>query len=158
MYYDRVKKIKFVHPLNLIEYNKKEAQEIIEKEFDWQNYGGKHYENVFTRFYQGHILPKNSMHKRKSHLSMLICDSQMAKKEAQKLLASSPPYPSELLERDDRIFFCKKLKLSLDKFDEYINSPEVSHRKFKSDLDIYDFFRPIYQLIKKGLKLNIFKS
>ena len=159
MYYDRVKKIKFVHPLNLIEYNKKEAQEIIEKEFDWQNYGGKHYENLFTRFYQGHILPKKfNVDKRKSHLSMLICDNQMTKKEAQKLLAGSPPYPSELLERDDRIFFCKKLKLSLDKFDEYMNSPEVSHRKFKSDLDIYDFFRPIYQLIKKVLKLNIFKS
>lgn len=159
MYYNRVKKIRFVHPLNLIEYNKKEAQEIIEKEFDWQNYGGKHYENVFTRFYQGHILPKKfNVDKRKSHLSMLICDNQMTKEETQKLLFSSPPYPSELLERDDRIFFCKKLKLTPDEFDEYMNSPEVSHRKFKSDLDIYDFFRPIYRILKKVLNLNIFKS
>lgn len=159
MYYDRIKRIKFVHPLNLIEYNKKEAREIIERVFDWKDYGGKHYENVFTRFYQGHILPKKfKVDKRKSHLSMLICDNQMSKDEALTLLNSSPLYPSELLERDDKIFFCKKLKLSLDEFDEYMKSLEISHRKFKSDLDIYDLFRPIYRPLKKVLKLNIFKS
>ncbi len=101
---------------------------------------------------------KFKVDKRKSHLSMLICDNQMSRDEALILFNGSRPYPSELLERDDKIFFCKKLKLSFDEFDVYMNSCEVDHRKFKSDLDIYDFFRPIYQLLKKILKLNIFKS
>ena len=147
MYYDRIKRIKFIHPLNLIEYTKKEARKIIEREFDWKNY------------YQGHVLPKKfKVDKRNSHLSMLICDNQMSRDEALTLLNGSRPYPSELLERGDKIFFCKKLKLSFNEFDAYINACEVIHRKFKSDLDIYDFFRPVYQKLKKVLKLNIFNS
>ena len=73
IFYDKIKKIKFLYPLDLIDYNKKNAREIINKEFNWQDYGGKHYENVFTRFYQGYILPNKFNVDKKIHLSMLIC-------------------------------------------------------------------------------------
>ena len=158
MYYDRILKIKFAYPLNLIDYNKKEARIIIEKEFDWKNYGGKHYENVFTRFYQGYILPKKfNVDKRKSHLSMLICSNQISKSEANSILRDQAPYPSNLLERDDKLFFCKKMKLSLTELNEYISKKEVLHRKFKSDLDFYDFFRPLYRILKKLFQVKVFK-
>ena len=158
IYYDKIKKIKFLYPLDLINYNKKNAREIIEKEFNWRDYGGKHYENVFTRFYQGYILPnKFNIDKRKSHFSMLICSNQITKKDAEEEIEKNPPYSSGLLKRDDKIFFCKKLKISLKEFDSYIKSPEVSHRKFKSDLDYYDFFKPLYKFLKKWLKFKIFR-
>ena len=47
-----------IMPLNFITYNKEEAKSLIKSEFNWVDYGGKHYESVFTRFYQGYILPE----------------------------------------------------------------------------------------------------
>ena len=159
IWYDRISKIKFVHPLDYFDYNKQDAKQIIEKEYDWKDYGGKHYENVFTRFYQGHILTlKFNIDKRISHLSMLICSDQITKEEALHILFSSSPYPNSILERDDELFFCKKLQLSKSEFDSYMSSQEVSHRKYKSDLDWYDFLRPIYRFFKKIFGLQVFKN
>lgn len=159
IWYDRISKIKFVHPLDYFDYNKQYAKQIIEKEYDWKDYGGKHYENVFTRFYQGHILPlKFNIDKRISHLSMLICSNQITKEEALHILFSSSPYPNSILERDDELFFCKKLQLSKSEFDSYMSSQEVSHRKYKSDLDWYDFLRPTYRFFKKIFGLHVFKN
>lgn len=153
-YYERIKKIRTVYILDYIDYNKSEAKKIIQSEFNWKDYGGKHYENVFTRFYQGHILPKKfNVDKRISHLSMLICSGQISKVAALKEL-QEPVYASPLLERDDRVFFCKKLQLSADEFDAYLKRPRRSHRDFKSSLDIYDFFRPAYRFVKRLLRLS----
>jgi N-acetyl sugar amidotransferase len=157
-YYTRYKKLQFVFPLNYIDYNKEEAKRIIEKNYDWVDYGGKHYESVFTRFYQGYILPKKfNVDKRKSHLSMLICSKQLTKKEALIELNSQEPYPNKILERDDLRFFQKKLKLTEEEFKLYMLSPGVSHRTYKSDLDYYDLLRPAYRFLKKTLGLNWFR-
>jgi len=46
---------------------------VIDK-YGWEDYGGKHYESMYTRFYQGWILPhKFGYDKRRMHLSTLIC-------------------------------------------------------------------------------------
>ena len=48
--------------------------------YGWEDYGGKHYESVYTRFYQGWILPhKFGYDKRRMHLSTLICSGQMTR-------------------------------------------------------------------------------
>ena len=57
-YYLKIKGLKTYAPLNWIEYDKKKVKEFIQKELGWRDYGGKHYENIFTRFYQGYILFK----------------------------------------------------------------------------------------------------
>lgn len=150
-YYDRIKKVKTIYILDYIDYNKLEAQTIIKSEFNWKDYGGKHYENIFTRFYQGHILPiKFNVDKRVSHLSMLICSGQLSKEDAL-IKLQEPMYPSKLMERHDKIFFCKKLQLTESEFEAYLKRPRQSHRKFKSSLDIYDFLRPAYRFLKKML-------
>jgi len=71
-YYQQVKKIESIPLLNYLPYNKKDAKELITQELGWRDYGGKHYESVFTRFYQGYILPRKfHIDKRKAHLSVL---------------------------------------------------------------------------------------
>ncbi len=61
---------KWVLLLNYVDYHKKEAIKILERELGWRYYGGKHFESIYTRFYQGYILPKKfGYDKRKSHLS-----------------------------------------------------------------------------------------
>ena len=47
-----LKKIKKIRPFWYIKYNKEEAQAFLQKEFDWQYYGGHHLENRMTAFWE----------------------------------------------------------------------------------------------------------
>jgi len=116
LFYSWVKKIQTVALLNYMPYNKNEVKKTIIKELDWKDYGGKHYESIFTRFYQGYILPvKFNIDKRKAHLSTLIFSGQITKKQALMQL-ESPIYDNEQLQAD-LDFVLKKLDLSNEEFD-----------------------------------------
>ena len=43
--------------LDYFDYNKVDAIELLKNKYDFKPYPYKHYESVFTRFYQGYILP-----------------------------------------------------------------------------------------------------
>jgi len=150
---DKFSKFKTLNFLNTPLYSKSEAKKIITEFFNWKDYGGKHYENLFTRLYQGYILPeKFKVDKRKSHLSMLICNGEMTRGEALAELQSEDPYPDKILLRDDIIFFNKKLEMSDEELNQYLKRPEKSHRAYKSILDYYEKMRPIKRLINKFYK------
>ena len=107
--------------LNYIDFNKMEAMEIMKRELKWTPYGGKHYESIYTRFYQGYILPKKfGFDKRRSHLSCLIANGRITRDEA--LAEIQKPALSEEMEREDRAFVAKKLGLSDAEFDEIMNA------------------------------------
>ena len=57
-YYQNVKGVQSVSILDYAVYNKQAVKDIIQKELGWKDYGGKHYESIWTRFYQGYVLPK----------------------------------------------------------------------------------------------------
>ena len=106
--------------LNYLNYDKKKAKQEIMTELQWRDYGGKHYESIFTRFYQGYILPvKFNADKRKSHLSNLIFSGQMTKQEALEEL-KKPIYPPEQL-AIDKPFVLKKLGFTEEDFENYMN-------------------------------------
>lgn len=123
--------------LNYYQYNKIEAKRIIIEKLGWRDYGGKHYESVFTRFYQGFILPRKfKIDKRKAHLSNLIFSGQMTKAEALEEL-KKPIYPIELLETDYE-FVIKKLGFTREAFEAYLNAPPVSHRNYALSISLFD--------------------
>ncbi len=153
-YITRLKKIQFQYPLNWFEYNKEIAKKELEETFKWIDYGGKHHENLFTQFYQEVILPKKfKVYKNIAHLSMLICSGQLSKDQATIELNNKTKIPSAAKE-----YFLKKLNISNKQFDDYVNSPAIDHRNFKSDLDIYDRFKPIYRFCKKIIGFSWFKG
>lgn len=126
-----VRGAKSVSLLNFLPYSKGEAMKTLERELGWQYYGGKHYESVFTKFYQAHILPgKFRVDKRRIHLSDLIMNGEINREDALSELAK-PIYESLQLEQD-RDYVCKKLAFSKDEFQAYMNAPEVSHYMFPS--------------------------
>ena len=87
---------------------------------------GKHYESVFTKFYQAHILPeKFNIDKRKVHLSALIRTNQITRNEALKKL-DEPLYDEDEFSRDLK-FVCKKLDFTENEFKEILDSDPVSH-------------------------------
>jgi hypothetical protein len=124
----------------------------ISDELDWRDYGGKHYESVWTRFYQGYILPvKFGVDKRKAHLSDLIFSGQITKEHALKEL-ENPIYNPNLL-AEDYNFILKKLGLSISEFEAIMDLKPKPHSDYaieKSVWDNYLLLKPI-KAIKKAL-------
>ena len=132
VYYSGILKLIPVSILNYVPYNKEQVKELITKELDWRDYGGKHYESVFTKFYQAYILPqKFKIDKRKAHLSTLICSGQLTKEEALAEL-EKPLYVANELKSDTE-YVLKKLGLSADEFAAIMQLPIRSHQEFKTD-------------------------
>lgn len=141
---------KVIKPLNYINFNKAEAKRALIEKLDWRDYGGKHYESVFTKFYQAHILPtKFHVDKRRAHLSSLINSGQITREQALKELEKPLYDPKEL--KEDMEFVLKKLNFTQEEFNKYISTPPVSHLAYKSDQKIYDFMRTAQDwLIRMG--------
>jgi N-acetyl sugar amidotransferase len=74
IYYKFIKRIKYVYPLNYINYDKDEARKFLKKEFDWEDYGGKHHESKITGFWQSYAMPKkyNMDYRRATYSSQII--------------------------------------------------------------------------------------
>lgn len=111
--------IKRVAPLNLVNYDKDTAPQFLNEKFGWQKYENKHYENIFTRFYEGYYLPyKFGYDKRKCYFSNLILTGKMTRQEALSSLEKNPYSEEEMLE--DKAFIAEKLGISVAEFDEII--------------------------------------
>ena len=145
---NKIYKIEVIDLLNYINYNKEKAKKTIQNEFKWRDYGGKHFESIFTRFYQGYILPKKfGIDKRKSHYSTLICANQISREKAL-LEIQKPIYESDFLLKADIEYFLKKMKFSEEEFEKYLKTTRVSHLEYKS---IVHFINKLV-LLKKILK------
>jgi N-acetyl sugar amidotransferase len=117
--------------LNYIDFNKMEAMEIMKRELSWTPYGGKHYESIYTRFYQGYILPKKfGFDKRRSHLSCLVNNGRITR--AQALAEIQQPSLSEEMERQDRAFVVKKLGLAEAEFEAIMAAPRKTFWDYPS--------------------------
>lgn len=150
-YYLRFKKLEFISPINWAPYNKEQVKNIITKEIGWEDYGGKHHESIFTKFYQNYILPqKFKIDKRKAHLSNLICSGQMSKEEAVKELALPIYDPKELIA--DKEYVIKKLGFTLNEFNAIMQEVPKSHTDFMIEGPIGNHF-PILKPVKAIYKL-----
>lgn len=145
IYYSQVRGIKISPILNYVNYNKSEAMEIIERKLGWVNYGGKHYESIYTRFFQSYILPvKFNIDKRKAHLSTLINSGQMNKDEA--LLELTKPIIDPKLLSDDKEYVIKKFGLTLDEFESLMKLPPKNFLDYKN---IYNLFERLKRYRKR---------
>lgn len=132
VYYSAVLRLTPISILNYVPYNKQEVKELITRELGWRDYGGKHYESIFTKFYQAYILPeKFKIDKRKAHLSTLICSGQMTRGEALKEM-EQPLYPEADL-KQDKEYVLKKLGLDEAAFTAIMQAPIHKHEDFKTD-------------------------
>jgi len=155
VYYSAVLRLNPVSILNYVPYNKNQVKETIQRELGWRDYGGKHYESQFTKFYQAYILPeKFHIDKRKAHLSTLICSGQMTKEEAIKELEKPLYDPTQL--KSDKEYVMKKFGLSPDEFEKIMHLPVKKHSAFKSDRKLKE--RYMNMLIKTAPVRNSIKK
>ena len=121
----------WTHILNYADYNKREAKAILAREVGWVDYGGKHHESIYTRFYQGYILlRKFGFDKRKAHFSSLICSGQMKRADALCEL-EQPPYPIAEQEAD-KAYVIKKLQLTDAEFEAIMRRQPLRYTDYPS--------------------------
>lgn len=130
-YYRRLLTLRRVDILNYLDYNKQEAMQLLQNELGWKYYGGKHHESIYTRFYQGYILPaKFGYDKRRSHLSSQICSGELTRDQA--LVELQKPAYAPSLQEEDREYVAKKLGTSDAEFDVIMNLPRKSYWDYPS--------------------------
>ncbi|MEN6460586.1 MAG: N-acetyl sugar amidotransferase [Syntrophomonas sp.] len=131
VYYRYFKGVKVFRLLNMVPYEKVQATSELEKRFGWQQYGNKHYDNIFTRFFEGYWLPKKfGYDKRRCYLSTLVLTGQMTRKEALDIL-EEPPY-EEALAMQDMEFISNKLDITTEEFLEMMQGPNKTFRDYKN--------------------------
>jgi N-acetyl sugar amidotransferase len=139
--------------LDYIDYVKSDAVAILQRDLGWRSYGGKHHENIYTRWYQGWFLPTRfGYDKRKTHLSSLICSGQVTREQALHELRQ-PPYDVDL-QRNDTEYVIKKLGLTGDSFRAIMEAPKRTFHDFASYASFregwpYQAARRVYRLGKR---------
>lgn len=129
-YYFREKQ-EWFYLLDYIDYNKDEAKKLLIEKYSWRDYGGKHYESFYTRFYQSYILPtKFGFDKRKMHLSNLIVSGQITREEALTAL-KEPLFDEDQIKRDIE-YFCEKMDISEDEFQKIMSLPPKTFDDYPS--------------------------
>ena len=131
IYYRYFKGLRVIHPLNMVPYHKEEAIKILKEKFGWQAYANKHYENIYTRFYEGYWLPKKfGYDKRKCYFSSLILTEQMTREEAVNALAEQPY--DEKIAMQDLDYISQKLEISKEEIIELMQGPNKTFRDYKN--------------------------
>jgi N-acetyl sugar amidotransferase len=124
-----VRGVRTVSILNYADYDKSHAMKVLQEDLGWVYYGGKHYESVYTRFWQGYVLPRKfGVDKRFGHVSDLIRSGQLSRPQALDEMRS-PPYPADLQEQD-RDYVIKKLGITEAQFEAFMSLPPRSFRDY----------------------------
>lgn len=125
--------MKKVYPLDYVKYDKDEAAKLLNEKFGWNKYENKHYENVFTRWYEGYYMPtKFGFDTRKNVYSTQILAGTMTRKEALEKLNKKPydEYQMQL----DKEYIAQKLEISVEEFDKIINGENKTPRDYKNSI------------------------
>lgn len=111
-------------------YSSKIAKKELAEKFGWKDYGEKHEESVFTKWFQNfYLFEKLGIDKRKAHFSSLINSGQMTRAEALERLQNNPIYP----------------RLGIE--DKVMKYPKRAHVDFKTD-KWYDRISKIVRTLK----------
>jgi hypothetical protein len=135
-----------LYPLNYIDYNKREAMRLLEAEYGWVYYGGKHYESRWTRFFQSYLLPRRyGYDKRRAHLASLVVTGEMTREVAMQELVS-PPYDPQEIEADID-FVCRKLDMKRAEFESCLQQPLRSFQDYPNNAALYKQIRNLLQFL-----------
>jgi asparagine synthase (glutamine-hydrolysing) len=153
IYLSYIKKIKLLRPFFYLDYNKTEAKKILQEKYGWKDYGGHHYENLFTKFIISYWLyEKFGIDKRKITYSALILNGEMQRSKALEEL-DQKPYQLEQIQNDIN-YLAKKLNLSVDEFNALLRSPNHSFMDYPSYYGMITGFKKLAYPVLKYLLPN----
>lgn len=141
-----VKGVKTLHLLNYVSFTKQEMINTLEREYNYESYRQKHFEDELTKFLEGWWLPTRFGYDiRKAQLSSLVLTKQMSRDDALRILETSPLTENESKELIQTV--ASKLQISEEVLMKYHALPK-KYKKYKSNswmfrigIKIYTFFR-----------------
>ncbi|MCM1044020.1 MAG: N-acetyl sugar amidotransferase [Candidatus Gastranaerophilales bacterium] len=147
-YYPRILKLETVYLLDYdTSYSKKNAMEVLKREFDWNYYGGKHYESRLTKFLQENYLPQRyGWDKRRDHLSSLIVGGELDRDAA--LMEIENPIAAKEDIQSDEEYVLKKLDISQEEYEKIKGAPWQTERNYKNQDRYEEFLIAVKKLIK----------
>lgn len=154
LWYQKVLGMKVHHPLNLVPYVKKDAEDELERLFGWQRFQHKHHESRFTRFYEDYWLPRRfGYEKRRAHFSSLIMTGQMTRNHA--LDRISRPEMDEHFLKQEFEYVAHKLGLSVSELQQLFEMPKKTYRDYKNKRDLIGLGANVMR--KLGLEKRYFR-
>lgn len=147
-YAGMVRKIKDIRPYYYIDYNKKEAKNLLTEHYGWQDYGGHHHENLFTKFAMAYWLPnKFGIDKRIINLSAQVLAGAITRDEA--LDAITKPFDTESNLEELKNYVIKKLDLNEASFSQLMKAANKSYQDYPSDYNlVYNNIKYVKWLIR----------
>ncbi|CNI49852.1 Predicted ATPase of the PP-loop superfamily implicated in cell cycle control [Yersinia intermedia] len=131
IYYQKILGMKVHHPLNLVSFDKKQAENELEEKFGWKRFQHKHHESRFTRFYEDFWLPKRfGFHKRRAHFSSLIMTGQMSRDAALERI-STPEMDKHFLTEEFE-YVAHKLDITVGQLQDLFKLPKKTYRDYKN--------------------------
>jgi len=150
IYWNRIKRLRTFSLLDYIDYDKEKAKKFLIEELGWRDYGGKHHESIYTKFFQAYILPtKFGFDKKRAHLSSLILAGQI-KREAALEEMEKPLYDEKELQ-EHLVYVPKKLGLTREEFEEIMNAPPIKYEELSPKVPkvILEIEEILFQLLIK---------
>lgn len=145
VYYGIIRGIRSIYPFYYLDYNKKDAQEFLIKEFDWEYYGGHHHENIFTKFAISYwALYKFGIDKRKITYSSQILSGAISREEVLSILKTNPNTDQEYEQLI--AYVIKKLDMTEDEFKTIMNLSNKSYLDYPSYYPLFHSFKKIIQI------------
>lgn len=139
------KRIKKIRPFWYMDYSKQEARAFLEKEYDWQYYGGHHLENRMTAFNHSYYFPqKFNIDMRNNSLSASVRSGMMKREDAISEYLKPPYIEPELLE-----YFKKRLEFTDEEFDKIMKGPKKSYKDYKTYKQRFERLRPLFFILAK---------
>ena len=131
IFYQKILGMQVHHPLNLVPYIKKDAEDELEARFGWQRFQHKHHESRFTRFFEDFWLSRRfGYEKRRAHFSSLIMTGQMTREKALDRI-SFPEMDAHFLKQEFE-YVAHKLDLTVDELQNLFDSPLNTYHSYKN--------------------------
>lgn len=158
IYAGLIKRIQDVRPFYYLEYKKQDAKQLLIKEYGWQDYGGHHHENIFTKFCMSYWLPKKfQIDKRKINLSAQVLSNAISREEALKKLQE--PFDNEKKQTELVAYVKKKLDISDSEYEQIWNSPNKNVFDYPSDYkmmhQMLKYLKPVISIIYNFKPMSI---
>ena len=154
LFYQKIMGMTVHHPLNMVPYGKKDAEDELERLFGWKRFQHKHHESRFTRFYEDYWLPRRfGYEKRRAHFSSLIMTGQMTRDQA--IDRISRPEMDEHFLKQEFEYVAHKLGLTVDELQQIFDSPKKTYKDYKNKRWIINGGANIMRLL--GLEKRFFR-
>lgn len=136
IYQRYIKQIKVIKPLDYLPYIKKDAIDLLVKEYGWKPYPQKHFESRFTKFFESYWLPERfGFDPRRVMFSSLILTNQMSREEALEQL-KKPSYDPSSIDEDFK-YVANKLGITSEELLSYFKLPKKYYWDYKNNIEIF---------------------